>query len=149
MVTAVPTAPVAQSGQLVVIDASVWISNLLPRDRNHLRAANWVNQHLSSGGQLVAPVLLALETGGSVARVSQDKNLARNAVLYLYISSFMQLVPINQALMDDATDIAITFALKGGDSLYVAVAQQLNLPLVTFDREQLTRPASIITTIRP
>lgn len=149
MVGIVSSVSFTQAAQLVVIDASVWVSNLLPRDRNHVQAANWVNRHLSSGGQLVAPVFLALETGGSVARVSQDKQLARNAALYLYFASFMQLLPIDQALIDDATDIAITFALKGGDSLYVAVAEQLSIPLVTLDQEQLTRPMSIITTIRP
>jgi len=134
---------------LVVVDASVWISNLLPNDSKHIQAANWVNHYLSIGGRLVAPVLLTLETGASVARISHNKHLARNAILYLYRSPLVQLVLIDQQLMSDAIDIAITFALRGTASLYVAVAKQLGLPLVTFDQEQLTPPPSIITTIKP
>ena len=49
----------------------------------------------------------------------------------------------------EAVDMAITFDLRGPDALYVAVAKQLSIPLVTFDQEQLTRPANAITTITP
>ncbi len=56
---------------------------------------------------------------------------------------------MDQALVDAAADVAVRFGLKGADSFYVAVAKQLGIPLVTLDNEQLTRPASIITTIRP
>jgi predicted nucleic acid-binding protein len=93
--------------------------------------------------------MLVPETGGAVARITQDKELARTAVRNLYQFPFMRLVPVDHALVDDAADLAITFSLKGADSLYVAVAKQLGVPLVTFDQEQLTRPAGIIATIRP
>jgi predicted nucleic acid-binding protein len=56
---------------------------------------------------------------------------------------------MDQSLIEEAAEVAILFGLKAGDALYVAVAQRLNLPLVTFDHEQLTRPTSIITTISP
>lgn len=56
---------------------------------------------------------------------------------------------MDQAVIDEATDVAITFGLKGADSIYVALAKQLGVPLVTFGNEQLTRPASVIATIRP
>jgi predicted nucleic acid-binding protein len=93
--------------------------------------------------------MLIPETAGAMVRITQDKNLARTAVSNLYLFPFMRLVPVDHMLVDDAADLAITFRLKGADALYVAVARQLGVPLVTFDREQLTRPASIIATIRP
>lgn len=134
---------------LLVVDASVWISNLLAHDSNHTSAVTWVDNHLRGGGRLVAPIMLVLETAGAVVRIAQDKRLARQVVGHLYLLPHLQLVPINQVLIDDAADIAITFGLRGPDALYVAVAKQLGIPLVTFDQEQLTRPASIITTISP
>jgi predicted nucleic acid-binding protein len=61
----------------------------------------------------------------------------------------MRLVPVDQILVDEAVDLAAQFYLLGADALYVAVAKELSIPLVTFDAEQLTCPAAIITTIRP
>lgn len=61
----------------------------------------------------------------------------------------MQLLPLEQALVDEAASLAAQFGLKGMDSFYVAVAKQLGIPLVTFDQEQLTKPASIIRVVRP
>jgi predicted nucleic acid-binding protein len=61
----------------------------------------------------------------------------------------MHLLPLDQELVDEAAGLAAQFSLKGMDSIYVAVAKRLGIPLVTFDKEQLTRPASIIQTIQP
>lgn len=137
------------SAQFIVPDASFWVSTLLPNDSNYTVARTWLGNHLNSGNRFVAPLLLVVETAGAVARVAQDKNLARNAVLGLYSFPFMQLLPMDQALVDSAADVALTFSLRGADALYVAVANHLGIPLVTFDQEQLTRPANIITTIKP
>lgn len=133
----------------VVVDASFWISTLLRKDSNHVAALNWLSAYLYDQGQLVAPQMLIPETAGAVARITQDKNLARTAIRNLYLFPFMRLVPVDHMLVDDAAELAITFSLKGADSLYVAVAKQLGVPLVTFDQEQLMRPASVINTIRP
>ncbi|HEY0068923.1 MAG TPA: type II toxin-antitoxin system VapC family toxin [Chloroflexia bacterium] len=133
----------------VVVDTSFWVSTLLRKDSNHVAALSWLSAYLYDQGQLVAPQMLIPETAGAMVRITQDKNLARTAVSNLYLFPFMRLVPVDHMLVDDAADLAITFRLKGADALYVAVARQLGVPLVTFDREQLTRPASIIATIRP
>jgi predicted nucleic acid-binding protein len=61
----------------------------------------------------------------------------------------MHLIPIDQPLVDEATRLAADLMLRGADSYYVAVAKMLNLPLVTFDKEQLSRTTTVITTIRP
>lgn len=145
MILPVPSAPIP----FVVIDASVWISGVLKRDANYARARTWIRQHIASGKYLVAPLLLVVETGATISRVTQNQTLARQTVLELSIFPHLQLEPMGRELIDEATDIAITFGLRGADSLYVAVAKRLAIPLVTLDHEQLTRPASIITTISP
>ena len=137
------------SGSVVVIDASVWISNIWSHDANHTSAQNWIEQHLNSGGLLISPVILAVEIAATVARVTQNPVAAGYALSQLRSLSQLRLLPLDQTLVDDATNIAMNFGLRGADSFYVAVAQQLAIPLVTFDQEQLTRPASIIATIRP
>ncbi len=133
----------------VVVDTSFWVSSLLPNDQNYEAARSWLNSHLRSSGRLLAPLLLVVEVAGALARVTGDANLVRTAVLDLYSFPFLQLFSMNRALVDDAADIAVTYRLRGADAIYVALALQFNVPLVTFDHEQLTRPAGIVATIRP
>jgi predicted nucleic acid-binding protein len=52
-------------------------------------------------------------------------------------------------LMTEATDIAANYRLRGADAIYVAAARQLGITLLTWDTEQLTRPAAIITAVTP
>lgn len=147
---AIPAAPGHTAPTpLVAIDASAWISRLLPNDSNHTPASNWIVHHISTGGRFVAPVLIVVETAATLARITGNQNLARNSISQLYTLRSMRLLPIDQALVDEAADVAVGFSLRGADSLYVAVAKMLGIPLVTFDNEQLTRPTSIITTIKP
>lgn len=61
----------------------------------------------------------------------------------------MGLVPIDQLLVDEATKLAADLGIRGADSFYVALAKSLGIPLVTFDHEQLARPGSLITAVRP
>jgi predicted nucleic acid-binding protein len=145
------TAPASSTtpAQFAVMDTSVWASSLLPNDSNHIPARNWIGQFISAGGHLVAPVLIVVETAATLARITQNASIARSAIAQLYSSQLMRLVPLDQTLIDEAADIAAGFSLRGADAFYVAVAKQLSIPLVSFDSEQLTRPTSIITTVRP
>ena len=133
----------------VVIDASVWASSLLRNDSNYHAAHGWISNHIGKGGYFVAPLLLVIEISATISRVTQDARSGRAAASYLYSFSLMRLVPLDQRLVDEAVDLAAQFYLRGADALYVGVAKQLSIPLVTFDADQLNRPASIITTIRP
>jgi predicted nucleic acid-binding protein len=134
---------------VVVIDTSVWISRLLPTDSNHSLARNWIDQHLLNGGMLVAPVLLVTEVASATSRQTRRPSLAHRAVSRLYHLTGMSLVPIDQTLIDTATDFAADLGIRGTDALFVALAKQLNIPLVTFDSEQIQKPVGIIHTIRP
>src|SRR4051812_15749953 len=121
----------------VVIDASVWVSRILIQDSNHQVALSWINEHLLNGGLLVAPILLVTETASAVSRISGLPARGHLAASQLYAIPEMSLVQIDQALVDEASDLAADLRLRGADAYYVAVSKNLGLPLVTFDSEQL------------
>jgi predicted nucleic acid-binding protein len=56
---------------------------------------------------------------------------------------------MDATLVTEATNIAAHYGLRGADAIYVAVAKQVGIPLLTWDNEQLTRPAAIISAITP
>ena len=133
----------------VVIDASVWVSLILSQDVNNTLAKNWITHHTQGGGLLVAPDLLAVELSGALSRITGHPQSAYQAANQLYLLPFMRIVHLDRGLVSEEMRIAADHALRGASSMYVALAKIEGIPLVTFDNEQLARPAGIISTIRP
>ena len=59
------------------------------------------------------------------------------------------IMPIDRQLGQLAAQLAARLQLCGADAVYVALARQLGLPLVTWDNEQRTRAATIIPVQTP
>lgn len=137
----------------MVIDTSAWVSRLLPHDANHRAARTWIDNHILNGGFFVAPIILVIEVASAIARETLPPNDpqtdAHKAVSQLYTLPIMRLVPMDQGLVDEATNLAADHKIRGADALFVAVARQLGVPLVTFDKYQLKQPQAVVVTIRP
>lgn len=133
----------------VVADASVWVSYLLPADPLHARTRAWLGPWLVQRNRLVAPWLLLPEVSGAVARRSGQTVLGHRAVMMLRHSRRVEFHDLDESLAAESAMLAVILGLRGPDATYVAVADRLGLPLVTWDREQLTRAASVIQTRTP
>lgn len=133
----------------VVIDTSVWVSRVIEGDSNHQAAQNWINNHFRNGGTFIAPALFVIEVGAAISRQTGQPTFARTVVTQLRSLSRLQLATIDEQLIENATELAVGLGLRGADALYVALAIRLNVPLVSFDNEQLLKPAALLQTIRP
>ena len=133
----------------LVVDASVWVSAFLPQDVNHHPSHLWLERYLAEGGIILAPPLLMIEIGAAITRRTENRNIARNAIRSLYLSNAIRFMALDDRLIWAAVDIAIDLPLRSGDATYVALARQRNIPLVSWDREQLQRSAHLITTSTP
>ncbi|CAN5817768.1 hypothetical protein BH23CHL2_BH23CHL2_07560 [soil metagenome] len=60
----------------------------------------------------------------------------------------IQIVSLHAALGSHAAWVSAKYRLRGAGAMYVAVADELGLPLVTWDRELLHRAASIVDVIQ-
>ena len=133
----------------VVVDASVWVSRLIDHDVNHDASLLWIERYIAEGGFLVAPALILVEVAAAISRQMGEIDLAKETARNLDSASEMHIVPLDNALVQAAVEVAADLQLRAGDAIYVAVAQQLNIPLVSWDREQLDRAGSLITTYTP
>ena len=61
----------------------------------------------------------------------------------------VRLVAVDRQLADGAARLAARLRLRGADAVYVALAERLDLPLVTLDSQQLERGGSVIDVRRP
>ena len=133
----------------VVIDATVWVSRLVHQDTNHAASRLWVNRYIAAGGLLVAPALLAIEVAASISRQTGKFILAKAEAKNLYSIPSMRLMALDSNLLWVAVDVAADLQLRTGDATYVALAHQLNIPLVSWDKEQLQRARSLTVTYTP
>ena len=133
----------------VVVDASVWVSWLITSDVNHESSLLWIVRYLDEGGLLVAPALMLIEVAAAISRQLRDSNLARETVKNLSDAREIRIDSMDTTLIWAAVEVATNLQLRAGDATYVALAHQLNIPLVSWDKEQLQRAGSLVATYTP
>jgi len=95
------------------------------------------------------PSLLPIEAAGAIARRLGSPALGIGAADQLFSLPGFELVVLSDGIAEAATRLAAALRLRGTDAIFVATAQALALPLVTFDQEILARSAGTIEVFAP
>ena len=127
-----------------VLDASVWVARLVPQDVFHQIIKDWMAGERAAGSQFVSPSLLLAEVAGAVSRRTTAL-LGRKALKRLEAMPGLRIVEMHDDLLHEAASLAADLGLRGADSVYVAVAKHLDVPLLTFDAEQRDRGKKAVT----
>lgn len=130
---------------MYVADASLWVAKFVINDFYHTASYKWLEQQISLSEVVASPAILLPEVGGAVARRTGDTQLGAHAIAMMRQLPNLQLVSIDVDLAGLSADRAANLRLRGADSLYVALPRRLNVPLVTWDREQLERGSAAVT----
>ena len=125
-----------------VVDASVRVSRLVPSDVNHKATVDWFERRGEEGSLLIVPAVMPPEASGAIARQTRDRKLARRAIVRLLRLPTLRIVTVDRRLAEHAD-----LRLRAADATYVAVADRLHLPLVTWDREQRERAKEAVRTV--
>jgi predicted nucleic acid-binding protein len=133
----------------MVVDASVVVSRLVAHDVNHDASRRWLMRHVADGGLIIAPTLLLPEVAGAIARRTGEPRLARRATAALLRVPGLRLISIDDVLARAAATLAARLRVRGADAVYIAVAADLRLPLVTWDAEQRDRGARLVEVRAP
>ena len=133
----------------MVVDASVWVSRLVPQDIHHAASRRWLEARAAGGDLVISPILLLAEVAGAVSRRTGHSELAHQAVQMLLRIGELRLVPLDSRLGRLAAHLAAEIVLRGADAVYVATAHHLNVPLVTLDREQRARAGHLVEVQSP
>jgi predicted nucleic acid-binding protein len=131
------------------MDASIWVSRLVPQDVHHDASRRWLDEYTALGKAMISPMLLLPELAGAVSRRVGDPRVAHEALRRLRQLPLLRLVPLDRPLVETATDLAADFGVRGADAVYVAVAQRLQLPLLTWDADQRTRGGRAVVAHTP
>jgi predicted nucleic acid-binding protein len=84
------------------------------------------------------------QVAGAISRHTGDPPLADRAVQNLQALPGLRLIEITQTVVQAAAQLAASCSMRGADSIYVSVAQRLNIPLATLDLDQRTKAGKIV-----
>jgi len=131
------------------VDASVFLNAFNPYETGHADSQELLARMCDEAMPIIVPTLLLPEVAAAVSRGREDSELARHFTASLRQLPHLVLVPLDETLARQAADIAAQQRLRGSDAVYAAVALRFGSALVTLDRQQRERVASVITTRLP
>jgi predicted nucleic acid-binding protein len=108
-----------------------------------------MEQYTAANGLMLAPAFLLIEVAAAISRRTGEPALAKKAIEDLNGADIVHFIATDADLIQAAVDVAVNLQLRAGDAIYVALARQLNLPLISWDKEQLQKASTIITTYTP
>lgn len=129
---------------MFVVDASVWVSMLVPKDETHRRSRKWVQETVNEGIVFVEPSLLLIEIAAAISRRTRRSDLGLRAVRQIGAIPNIRFVYLDESATRAASEFAATFRLRGADAIYASLAYTLAIPLITWDTEQLDRAADVV-----
>ena len=95
------------------------------------------------------PPHFLVEVAGAVSRLMLSAHDGIRAAEDIRRDPTFTFHSIDFQLARASAEVAATHRIRGADAIYVALAQRLNLPLVTWDTEQLQRAGQIIEVLTP
>ncbi|HEC85074.1 MAG: twitching motility protein PilT [Candidatus Parabeggiatoa sp. nov. 2] len=133
-----------------VVDASVGIKLFVVEDLSEKKHALFAHLAAEPPAQLYVPDLFFIECTNIlwkyVRRFDYPADKASKNLMNLEKLA-LQRIPTSD-LMVGALDIAVSHTISAYDACYVALAQRLNVPLVTADEKLINTLANSIYTVR-
>lgn len=126
------------------MDSSVLVAYLVELENFHPRSQQYINGLENGDYTFHVPMLVAVEVAAAINRKPQRNRLAiintwQQILLDWELDGKIVFYPLDRDRMDRSVNIAQRHRLRGADSVIVALAEELDMPLKTFDTEILAR----------
>lgn len=134
---------------MIVVDTSVWVSTLIERDVHHTESSAWLDRCIVRNVKLHFPLLILPEIAGVLARSGMSPVETAGEISKIVNRATIDLHPLDFTNSLLAARLATATRLKGADAVFVALAAWLDLPLVSWDRQQRERGTEFCRTMTP
>ena len=131
------------------IDASVILSAAKGTEVYSQKSTEFLEMIDRESYKIFFPEIILPEIASGLVRQTGDEKLAAEYIENLSAVSNFSFVPVDSKLTALAVKIILKTKLRAADALYVALAYEYNLTLVTLDEEQLQRSAELVSVRRP
>jgi predicted nucleic acid-binding protein len=128
----------------LVCDSSVIVASLIESEEFHQRGLHYLIGLENSEYAFHMPMLVAIAVASAIGRRSSGNRQAILAAWHRNIEDWERdgkivLYTLGRVRMEHAVVIAEQDRLRGADSVIAALAEELSLPLKTFDQEMQRR----------
>src|SRR5258706_12946399 len=100
----------------VVVDASVWVSRLMPPEINHNASSFWDERFTAEGGLLAAPSFLLIEVAAGASRQTMHPSVSKKSIEDLNNSNVIQIISMDEVLTQAAASVPTNLPLLAGDA---------------------------------
>ena len=124
------------------MDSNVFIAAWLKQDEYHSEAMKFVESLLAGECLFHVSMLVPVEVCSAILRRTKSPAqayLAKREIEKWVSDGYMRLYPLDAVRMAKTQEVALRDELRGHDAAISAIAEELDLELLTFDREILKR----------
>lgn len=132
-----------------VVDASVFVASARSSEVNYADSIRFLQQLGASDANVFCPTLIVVECSAAIARPTGDASFAERVVEMLEVHPNMNLESLTESRAHRAAEVAARLRLRGADAVYVALAEEFNAALITWDNEMLQRSSAVAQTLTP
>mgnify|MGYP002682851701 CR=1 FL=1 len=134
---------------MIVIDTSVWISHLVVPDVHYAATNAWLDYIQTRQARFCVPSIFMAEVSGVLARIDAPDGFVAETIFQIDSSDQFVITPVTLGHAMRAADIARIAKIRGSDAVFVALAAFLEVPLVSWDKQQRERGALFCRTMTP
>lgn len=118
-----------------VIDSSVLVARFITKDKFHKQAVRLIRDLYKGQRLFHTSMIVPVEVVGAVGRQVGNKEAgkAQRVLNEWKRKGYLNLYELNQPGMESAQHMAISHRLKGADAVIVQIAQELKLPMISYD----------------
>ncbi|MEJ5310783.1 MAG: type II toxin-antitoxin system VapC family toxin [Anaerolineae bacterium] len=126
------------------VDASVFVNAFSPTEAGSEQSWRFLATLFDADAPIFVPTLVLVEVVAALARKQNNTGLALNWMEEIQRLSGLTFIALDDALAQDAAELAARHRLRGSDAVYVAVARRFGATLVTLDAEQGERAGAVV-----
>ena len=134
---------------MIIVDASVMVSVFWSQDVNHAGSRKWLFGQAHAGETFIAPVLILGEVAGAITRRTGNSHIGHTVREEFQTMPGFTFLSVDESIGYHTAWLAAELHLHGADATYVAIADMLGAPLVTWDDQQRKRGSQRVMTFSP
>lgn len=131
------------------IDASVIICAASPKEPYFSKCKDFLTQIRERDVKVFLPEIIIPEITSGLFRATGDSIVAYELALSFRNVPNFSFVTVDRKLADLASWVICKTGLRGADAIYVALASDYNLELITLDKEQLEKSKKLVKVRKP
>lgn len=132
-----------------VIDASVWVADQNRAEKGHQDSRAFLRTIRSRGEAVICPTLCTIEVVAAIVCPTGNRQFGKRALRRVRHFPNIEFAELTLPRQRRTERTAAALRLRGADAVYVALAREFGVMLITWDVEVLKRTSGTVAAMTP